>query len=93
MNVYGVVPATVVFITVGDQTPTIEFSEVVGNNGAIEPEHNGAIAVKVGVTIVLIVTVPDAVAGQLAVVIEIASIKLPTDNWDVPALTDTKRSE
>jgi len=93
VNVYGVVPAIVVLITAGDQTPTIEFSEVVGNNGAVEPEHIGAIVVKVGVIIELIVTVPVAVAVQLAVVIEIASIKLPTDKSDVPALTDTKRME
>jgi hypothetical protein len=44
------VPLAVLLTIAGDQVPVIPLSDVAGNIGAIEPEHIGAMAVKVGVS-------------------------------------------
>jgi hypothetical protein len=56
-------PEVVLLTTEGDQVPLIAigaFVETDGNVGAFVPLHIGAIVLKVGTTIVLIVTVPEA---------------------------------
>ena len=54
MKVY--VPEAVLLTVAGFQVPVIELFDVVDKTGLVEPEHIGAIAVKVGVTIGLTVT-------------------------------------
>jgi hypothetical protein len=55
VNVYVVVPATVVLIDAGLQVPVTPSREDAGNNGATEFWHNGPIWVKVGVICVAMV--------------------------------------
>ncbi len=49
-------PEAVLLTVVGLQVPVIKFVDVVGKTGLVDPEHIGAMAVKVGVTIGLTVT-------------------------------------
>jgi len=55
VNVY--VPLVVLLTVAGTQVPVIPLSDVVGNDGAIEPEQIGATTAKVGATFELTVTV------------------------------------
>ena len=55
VNVY--VPVVVLSTVAGDQVPVIPLIDVVGNTGAVDPLHIGAMAVKVGVTLGVTVTV------------------------------------
>ena len=59
VNVYTVGPVIVVFIVAGDQVPVIPLFDVVGNIPGVTPEQYGPNCVKVGVTLVLTVTVTD----------------------------------
>ena len=43
----------------GFQVPVIELVDVVGKTGLVEPEHIGAMAAKIGVTVGLTVTLKE----------------------------------
>ena len=55
VNVYVIVPTAAVLIVAGVHVPVIPFVEVKGKTGAALFRHSGPIAVKIGVTIALIV--------------------------------------
>ncbi len=59
VNVYSVGPVIVVFIVDGDHVPVMPLPDVVGNASGVSPAQYGPNCVKVGVTLVLTVTVTD----------------------------------
>ena len=64
VNVYVVVPGVAVFIVAGLHVPVIPLMDVVGSTGAVLFWHNGPIAVNVGITCGLIVTLSVAVVAH-----------------------------
>ena len=65
----------------GFQVPVIELVDVVGKTGRVEPEHIGAMAVKVGVTVgftVTLIVVPIAHSPILGVKLYIPEVVLLT---------------
>lgn len=74
----------------GFQVPVIELVDVVGKTGRVEPEHIGAMAVKVGVTVGLTVTlkfVAIAHSQGLGVKIYIPEVVLlTTAGFQVPVI-------
>ena len=57
-------PVVVLLTVPGDHVPVMPFKEVVERTGAVDPLQIGEIAAKVGVTLVLTVTVRVAVVAH-----------------------------
>jgi hypothetical protein len=74
----------------GFQVPVIELLDVVGKTGRVEPEHIGAISVKVGVIVgftVTLIVVPIAHSPTLGVKLYIPEVVLLTiTGFQVPVI-------
>jgi hypothetical protein len=92
VNVYDVVPAVAVLIVAGLHVPVMPLIDVAGNDGAVEFWQSGPIAVNVGVTCGLIVTLNVAVvahcpaAGVNVYVVVPATAVLITAGFHVPMM-------